>query len=929
MRATWWLWPTLGLAGVAYAVDVDPLDTSGSTPHDSGSPSVESPALSGKGLSAGAMAHVSEDLVTQTDGDQTLRTVPHVFATTIYGGWTFEDKLRVEAFLPVYWHTRNDVSGDDPFGGAGTGDLVLQSNIRLRQNESGTFGVSLIPALGIPTGRPKALLARGAHLKLKAAIGGEFRERFGYAANLGFVVGRGRVFEEVAVGSGIRAGAAGWVRLQDRFRVGADYDALIGTSNAPGDRNVLGQANLFAQVTNDSGFGLTAGVGRGLVVGVGAPRYKVFAALTYAQLVRDTDKDGLLDPDDTCPLDPEDIDQFQDEDGCPDVDNDEDGILDLDDDCMMEAEDFDAFEDVDGCPDPDNDQDGLLDEADACMYRAGDAALAGCPDSDGDTLADDSPLASWPGWEAVVEAGYEGPTPIPLDQCPADPGPTDLAGCPDSDADLVPDYRDACPDVQRLEDEPPERSNGCPKTAFVQGDRVTITERVLFETNRATIRPESFGLLDTVVEVMADNPQLLRMQVAGHTDNVGSERTNLRLSQRRAKAVLDYLVNKGIEATRLESEGYGEAEPIDVNFTEAGRQANRRVEFRILEQEEVTEEVETKLGADVGGLTVKMPAPYALLEIDQQAASPRAPVRSLILPPGGHIVRVRDPRRALDYTTDVTIEAGSTAVVEIPADAISEGVDLTPEDLQALPTIDPAEVTEGQPLAVPVEGEGDTEPVDGEMPTEGEPTESTPPTDEPEADPPVDVAPEGDAGVPDAVETPEPPETTPAVEGEGDGEGEAPDAGASEPETDVWGMPIAPADPELAEGLPDPDAFPVEDAGVLPAEDPAVDDGPPTLGEASDEVISGPGFGTVGPAVDSGSEAETETGPGFGAVDGESTGPGFGTNVAMDPKEAKKRAKAEAKAAKKAAKEAEKARKKAEKDGDAPPPLLDPSTLPQ
>lgn len=887
MRATWMLLSTLGLAGVAHAVDVDPLDPAGSVPHDSGSPSVESPVLTGKGLSAGAMAHVAEDLVTRTTAAGDLeRTVPHVFASTLYGGWTFEDKLRIEAMLPIYWHTRNDVSGEDPFGGAAAGDLIVQGNIRLRQNESGSFGVSLIPAIGVPTGRPKALLARGVHGKLKVALGGEIRERYGYAANVGFVLQRGEVFEELAVGSSVRAGAAAWVRLEDRFRVGADYDVAIGTSNAPGARNLIAQASLFGQVTNEGGFGLTAGVGRGLLLGVGAPRYRVFAALTYAQLVRDTDKDGLLDPDDACPIDPEDPDGFEDADGCPDVDNDEDGLLDVDDTCPNEAEDYDDFEDVDGCPDLDNDQDGLPDTADACMYRAGAPDLAGCPDTDGDGLADDSPLPGWDGWSAVTDGGYAGPVPVPLDQCPADPGPDTLAGCPDSDEDGVPDYRDACPDVKRQADEAVERSNGCPRTAFVQGDRVTITDRVLFETNRATIRPESFGLLNEVVSVLEKNPQIVQLEVAGHTDNVGSDRFNMGLSKRRAAAVQAYLVENGIDAGRLTSEGYGETEPIAVNFTESGRQANRRVEFRILEQTEVTEEVETDLGSDVGGLTVRLPMPYALLEIDGEPVSPRAPVRSLILQPGGHIVRVSDPRRGLDFTEGIDVEAGTTVTLEVPADAMSgDGMDVvTPDMLPDVPpppmdegTVEPVE--EGAPLALPVE-EGSAMPA----------------VDEDSVLPAPDRSDSSDA--PDAPS--------------------ADDSGEAELRSL---LPAAPSDGD------DPDAFPVETGAPLqplspdaPAEVPPADeaggedapvDGAPTFGDPADEVI---------------------TGPGFGSSSGEASGPGFGSNVDEDPKEARKRAKREAREARRAAKRAEKERKKAEKQkgkqDDEPPPLLDPSTLP-
>jgi len=927
MRGTLLL-TTLGLAQVAHAVDVDPFDPSASIPHDSGTPAVESPALTGGGPSAGIMANVAEDLVTRTNADGELeRTVPHVFSSTLYGGWTFEDRLRIDVLAPIYWHTRSQVEGEDPFSGAALGDLVVQSNIRLKQNESGTFGLSLLPAVGLPTGRRKALVARGVHLKLKAAVGGEFNDRFGYAANLGFVLGPGSEFVDVAVGSSFNAKAGVWVRLQDRFRVGADYDTSIGTSNAPGARNVLGTGHIFAQATNDSGFGLTVGAGRGFLVGVGAPRYRVFGALSYAQLVRDSDDDTIIDSEDACPLDPEDFDGFEDVEGCPDVDNDEDGILDVDDTCPDQAEDFDDFEDIDGCPDEDNDQDGLLDEVDACMHQAGPAELAGCPDMDGDGLADLSPTEGWEGWEAVTEGGYTGPIPLVTDQCPADPGLEAFAGCPDTDSDQVPDYRDACPDVPRLEDEPAENSNGCPRKAFVRGDRIEITERVLFETGRAVIRPESYEVLDSVVDALDRYPQIKQIEVAGHTDNVGGDNFNMGLSRRRAASVMEYLTGKGIAAERLSSKGYGETEPIAVNFTEAGRQKNRRVEFRILEQEPFTEEVETDLGKDLGGITVKLPMPYATLQVDGEPVSPQAPVRNLLVEPGGHMVHVTDPRRGLDFSTGVDVTAGSTVIVEIPPEQLGPISDVvTPDMLQGMPERQvsdaPVPVPDDAPLAVPVDG------AQGE-PAEGEGTDASEAPD----------ATEGES--PDATESPD------AMQGEGD----AGDSGDSA--MDLLPTADQPDVPDDADLLPkadvaddDPDGFPVETEGGVEAEpveagsdDPwgaggdaggedgdmgvgpdaaetsdgldAPDGSAPTLGQPTDEVITGPGFGGAG---------GSESGPGFGAVE-------------EDPKEARKRARREAREARRAArrarKEAKKAEKEAKKNGDdAPPPLVDPSTLP-
>jgi outer membrane protein OmpA-like peptidoglycan-associated protein len=116
--------------------------------------------------------------------------------------------------------------------------------------------------------------------------------------------------------------------------------------------------------------------------------------------------------------------------------------------------------------------------------------------------------------------------------------------------------------------------------------QVAILEQVQFETGRATISTGSYALLDEVANVLLLNPQIVRVEVQGHTDNVGTDETNQKLSQRRANAVRDYLVDKGVKKSRLVAQGYGASEPLGSNDTEAGRKANRRVQFEITETDE-------------------------------------------------------------------------------------------------------------------------------------------------------------------------------------------------------------------------------------------------------------------------------------------------------------------------------------------------------
>jgi OmpA-OmpF porin, OOP family len=247
----------------------------------------------------------------------------------------------------------------------------------------------------------------------------------------------------------------------------------------------------------------------------------------------DGDGDGVRDDQDQCLAELEDPDGAQDEDGCPESDNDSDGFADGPDRCPDDAEDRDGHADEDGCPDPDNDKDRLADRIDQCPDRAEDQDGKddddGCPDCDDDG-------------DKVPEC------PQVADQCPGEPG------------------------------RPPD---GCPfKGVVVAERRIEIGEPVLFANRKATIQPASHELLDEVARVLAARREL-RVRVEAHTDNKGPAGRNLRLSKARAAAVARYLMARGIDASRVTSEGYGESRPIDDNRTRAGRAQNRRVEFVI------------------------------------------------------------------------------------------------------------------------------------------------------------------------------------------------------------------------------------------------------------------------------------------------------------------------------------------------------------
>ena len=125
-----------------------------------------------------------------------------------------------------------------------------------------------------------------------------------------------------------------------------------------------------------------------------------------------------------------------------------------------------------------------------------------------------------------------------------------------------------------------------PKKTFViiEKDKIIVKKKIHFATGRAEIRPDSHIILDAVIDILANHPEIRKIRVEGHTDSVGSDATNMRLSQKRAQAVVDYLVMQGIPQDMLIARGYGETMPIAPNSTRRGKEQNRRVAFTILEQ---------------------------------------------------------------------------------------------------------------------------------------------------------------------------------------------------------------------------------------------------------------------------------------------------------------------------------------------------------
>jgi len=169
----------------------------------------------------------------------------------------------------------------------------------------------------------------------------------------------------------------------------------------------------------------------------------------------------------------------------------------------------------------------------------------------------------------------------PQDKCPNKKGPAANGGCPDvdTDGDGVVDRLDNCPKVKG-----DPKHHGCVKKQLVviNTNRIQLLEKVFFRTNRARIRRRSFALLNNIATVLVSHSNILKIEVAGHTDDVGPAEYNRKLSQRRAEAVVAYLIKRGVAADRLVAVGYGEDMPTMPGRSRKARNANRRVEFKVI-----------------------------------------------------------------------------------------------------------------------------------------------------------------------------------------------------------------------------------------------------------------------------------------------------------------------------------------------------------
>jgi OmpA-OmpF porin, OOP family len=418
--------------------------------------------------------------------------------------------------------------------GAAAGDLRAGLRFALLHQDGFIPAASLHFTLWAPLGSATSMSGAGViRYQPGVSIGAEY-SHFVWSASVG-----ARLQPEAAgslLGSRIVGGAGAAARFlgltvgpEVHYQVGTgdSRDPIVQNTSGAGAELLLGARYRLGPMS----IGAAGGPGFGL--GPGTPTYRLIAALT-----------GTFD------------------------------LLPNDDDDGSRGKDRGAVK-----PPPprargpiDTDGDGVLDPEDACPTIIGDptpgAYRRGCPkDRDKDGIAD-------------VE-----------DRCPDVPGVESADpkknGCPpDTDGDGITDDKDACPREKGPANADPKK-HGCPAAVRVEGTQIVILQQVNFETARAEIKADSHDLLRQVAAVLDDHPEIARVAVDGHTDSQGGDKPNVNLSERRAVAVVRWLVEHGVDARRLEARGFGARRPIADNKTTAGRAKNRRVEFLIRRRTEL------------------------------------------------------------------------------------------------------------------------------------------------------------------------------------------------------------------------------------------------------------------------------------------------------------------------------------------------------
>ena len=485
------------------------------------------------GVSA-SLGYAHEPLVldTEQNADAVIRNQGML---SIGGAYAIADRFEVGGHMPFYYQTGQPYDPDnfsyEPAKGPATGDLVLHGKMKLTQSDELWTGVAL--GIKLPTRTYDQFT--GTDLPSARALGLATYVMSPYITihvNAGGVVRKTAEFANIYQGSGFIGGFGARFRVIDPLSIHLEFFGELipdGRRNAMNERSVLFGSEVLVgaryQLTRETSIGLAGGTA--LVESIGHTDAR--GVLTFAYAPSAPVLPSLYRPE--APPPAPDLNK---------IDTDFDRIVDAKDKCHEYPEDKDAFEDEDGCPDPDNDKDAILDKSDKCPVLAEDKDgfedTDGCPELDNDK-------------DGVADAA---------DKCPLKPekinGKDDNDGCPDDGDSLV----------------------------ISQPDRIELLENVQFNGER--IAKTSANLMSQLAATLRARTDIARLRIAVHVQPSKAPDKDKVLADKRAEAILIWLVNYGIANERLDVKGFGGSKPLVAADRKGAAEINNRIELIIIER---------------------------------------------------------------------------------------------------------------------------------------------------------------------------------------------------------------------------------------------------------------------------------------------------------------------------------------------------------
>ncbi len=539
-----------------------------------------------------ALHYVNDPLVYTYADDTRAELVSGLWQLSLMAGHV-RGPVRLGVDLPVYLRSFGTAGGE-----TGLGDVAVDVRATAWDRYERPVGIAVAGRVGVPTATVQAPLGSGG-IGWEAAliVDKQVTEQFLVAANIGTRGMPAVELENIEWDDQLFIRVGGGYSIDDITSISLDVASQFtyGVSEPEG-RPVEALLGGARRLGAESPFVVRGGMGTGLNSGIGAPKYRVVAAIAY-ELPGERDRDG-------------------------------DTIIDREDQCTNEAEDLDGIKDDDGCPDPTRVVVEVYDRRlqpvdDATWTLEGPQSSSGRSFQSGEVFGGDFTLTvEAPAFGQLVqevqvpdarahtlrvELGVpmgtltivaHTPGGKPIEGAVWRSSATNYEEVVTGEAySLAPGSHDlvvTAPGFQAGEATAQVVSFGEGTVvvtlersrARLVGSQIEISDSVYFETGSATIELESHSLLREVAQVLGAHPELKKVRVEGHTDSRGAAEDNKSLSQERAEAVVAYLVEQGVEAARLEAVGYGQERPLLKEETPEAHEMNQRVDFFVAERDE-------------------------------------------------------------------------------------------------------------------------------------------------------------------------------------------------------------------------------------------------------------------------------------------------------------------------------------------------------